>query len=755
MLTHNLGFPRIGRKRELKKALEAYWQGEISQQQLLQTGSTLRQQNWQLQADAGIDLVPVGDFAWYDHVLATSLLLGVVPERHRSDTDTVDLNTLFRIARGRAAKGKPAAASDMTKWFNTNYHYIVPEFAEDQAFVLTDDFWFEQIAQAQQAGVNAKPVLLGPLSYLYLGKSVTGQHKLALLPQLLQAYQHIFDKLNTMGISWLQIDEPILVLELDESWCQALAAGYRQLQKGQLKLLLASYFGEINHQLPLLASLPLDGLHLDLVADSSDIAALDQALPPHWVLSAGVINGRNVWRSDLTALYRQLAPVYQQRADKLWLAPSCSLLHCPVDLELETALDSECRSWFAFAKQKCQELALLKQALQTNDLSQIEQYSLPVKARAQSARVNNPVVQHAVTKLKTTTTDRREPFAVRQQAQRAHFKLPLLPTTTIGSFPQTADIRQCRLAVKTGKIDKTRYQQLIQQHIQLAIAEQEQIGLDVLVHGEAERNDMVEYFGELLDGFVFSQFGWVQSYGSRCVKPPIIIGDISRPQPMTVEWSRYAQSLTSKPVKGMLTGPVTILGWSFPRDDISRQDIALQLSLALAAEVQDLQAAGIDIIQIDEPAFREGLPLKHSQWQPYLDWAVAAFKLCCHNVRASTQIHTHMCYSEFNDIIEAIAALDADVITIETSRSNMELLSAFEHFAYPNEIGPGVYDIHSPNVPTVSWIKQLVEQAATKIPAERLWVNPDCGLKTRGWNETRSALVNMVKACKQLRSELL
>lgn len=755
MLTHNLGFPRIGRKRELKKALEAYWQGGISQQQLVDTGRQLRQQSWQMQADAGIDLVPVGDFAWYDHVLTTSLMLGVIPERHRSDTNSVDIDTLFRIARGRGAKGKPAAASDMTKWFNTNYHYIVPEFAENQHFELTDNFWFEQISEALQAGVKIKPVLLGPLSYLYLGKSVTGQNKLALLPQLLQAYQQIFDKLNKLSVDWLQIDEPILVLELDDDWLRALANAYQQLNKGHLKLLLATYFGDVNHQLEQLAGLPLDGLHVDLHADNSDITVLHEAIPNDWVFSAGIINGRNVWRSDLTALYQTLQGIYQQRGDKLWLAPSCSLLHCPVDLELESGLDRECLSWFAFARQKCQELALLKHALRTSDVTAIKLYSQPVQARTQSSRVNNPAVQRAAAKWKTLSTERKEPFVLRQQIQLNHFKLPLLPTTTIGSFPQTAEIRQCRLAVKTGKIDAGQYREQIKQHIQLAIAEQEQIGLDVLVHGEAERNDMVEYFGELLEGIVFSQYGWVQSYGSRCVKPPIIIGDISRPKPMTIEWSRYAQSLTDKPVKGMLTGPVTILGWSFPREDIDRSEIALQLSIALAEEVQDLQAAGIDIIQIDEPAFREGLPLKRSQWPDYLAWAVAAFKRCCSEVRPTTQIHTHMCYSEFNDIIKAIASLDADVITIETSRSNMELLNAFEHFAYPNQIGPGVYDIHSPNVPTVSWISQLIKRAATKIPAERLWVNPDCGLKTRGWNETRPALVNMVKACKALREEVL
>jgi 5-methyltetrahydropteroyltriglutamate--homocysteine methyltransferase len=755
MQTHNLGFPRIGRKRELKHALEAYWQGTIDQSQLLQSGASLRQQNWQLQQTAGIDLVPVGDFAWYDHVLATSLLLGVVPERHRNHDNSIDLDTLFRIARGRAPNGKPAAASDMTKWFNTNYHYIVPEFSAGQTFALSDPFWFEQIEQAIAAGVNAKPVLLGPLTYLYLGKTNDGSDKLALLPQLLAVYQHILQRLNQLGINWLQLDEPILALELEQPWIQALQYSYQQLDKGDVKLLLASYFGDINQYLPVLSDLPLDGLHVDLLAEPCQLATLQTRVPAHWVLSAGIINGRNIWRTDLLAAYQTLVPVFQARGNLLWLAPSCSLLHCPVDLELETQLDAQSHSWFAFAKQKCEELALLKQALLTGEIDAITEYSSSIHARRHSNRVHNSAVQQAVARLKRSTPQRALPYAQRCKVQQQQLKLPLLPTTTIGSFPQTSDIRQIRLALKTGKIDQASYQQQIEQHIQLAILEQEQIGLDVLVHGEAERNDMVEYFGELLQGFVFTQFGWVQSYGSRCVKPPIIVGDISRPEPMTVCWSRYAQSLTEKPVKGMLTGPVTLLAWSFPRDDISRQDIALQLSLALAAEVRDLEAAGIAIIQIDEPAFREGLPLKQSQWQHYLDWAVAAFKYSCCDVKNSTQIHTHMCYSEFNDIIAAIAALDADVITIETSRSNMELLNVFEHFAYPNEIGPGVYDIHSPNVPSVSWIKQLLGKAAEKIPPQRLWVNPDCGLKTRGWNETRTALTNMVKACKELRSEWL
>ena len=721
----------------------------------MQAGKTLRAEHWQLQQQAGIDLLPVGDFAWYDHVLATSLLFGVVPERHQNDDGSIDLDTLFRVARGRSVKGKPAAASDMTKWFNTNYHYIVPEFSTEQQFTLSDDFWFEQIIEAKQAGINAKPVLLGPITYLYLGKSVAGTDKLNLLPQLIVAYQQILQRLNELNIDWLQLDEPILALELEPQWLDALLTTYQQLNKGQIKLLLATYFGDVSQYLPYLTQLPLDGIHLDIVAENTSLEHAHRLVPEHWVLSAGVVNGRNIWRTDLLQTYQALLPIYQLRGDKLWLAPSCSLLHCPVDLDLETQLDTEVKSWLAFAKQKCQELALLKAALVNTNLSEISQYSASLAGRKLSTRVNNSNVQQAVAALRAKSADRKQPFITRSRAQQQHLALPLLPTTTIGSFPQTADIRKLRLDLKQGRLDTSRYQQRIAEQIQLAIAEQEHIGLDVLVHGEAERNDMVEYFGEQLQGFVFTQFGWVQSYGSRCVKPPIIVGDISRPQPMTVEWARYAQSLTRKPVKGMLTGPITILGWSFAREDLSREDIALQLSLALADEVRDLEAAGISIIQIDEPAFREGLPLKQSQWQQYLDWAVAAFKYSCCDSNSTTQIHTHMCYSEFNDIIAAIAAMDADVITIETSRSNMELLNAFENFAYPNEIGPGVYDIHSPNVPSVSWMKQLIVKASAKIPLKRLWINPDCGLKTRGWDETRTALSNMVKAAKELRAELL
>lgn len=752
--THSLGFPRIGNKRQLKRALEQYWQGDITQAELEQTGKKLRAEHWRLQQQAGVDLVPVGDFAFYDHILNTSLLFGVVPKRHQSADGQIDFDCQFRIGRGRAPTGPAAAASDMTKWFNTNYHYMVPEFDAHQQFQLTDLRLFQQIDEAKALGLDFKLVLPGPVTYLHCGKVAEGVDKLSLLPALLKGYQQLLDALNEAGVNWVQLDEPVLALELSQAWKNAIQTSYRSLQKGALKLLLASYFGDISAYLPQLVKLPLDGIHLDLTAEPSDLAAADLLIPPNFVLSAGIINGRNIWRADLTKAYQQLKPLFERRGDKLWLGTSCSLLHCPVDLTLEQQLQPQVKSWFAFARQKCEELKLLQQALQSGDTDAITSYSLPLTERQKSSLAHNPAVQQACERAKAETADRAWPFAKRIKLQQQQLQLPLLPTTTIGSFPQSSDIRKLRLDLKAGRISELQYQQQIEQQIAKAITLQEQLGLDVLVHGEAERNDMVEYFGEQLQGYVFSQFGWVQSYGSRCVKPPIIIGDISRSQDMTVSWTSYAQSLTDKPVKGMLTGPVTMLAWSFPREDLSRADIALQLSLALADEVKALEQAGIQIIQIDEPAFREGLPLKQSQWQQYLDWAVDAFKRCSSKVQHSTQIHTHMCYSEFNDIIAAIAAMDADVITIETSRSNMELLGAFEDFAYPNQIGPGVYDIHSPNEPDLAWIKQLIYKAAGKLPLQQLWVNPDCGLKTRSWPEAEAALAKMVQACRELRQEL-
>ncbi|ENZ3708319.1 5-methyltetrahydropteroyltriglutamate--homocysteine S-methyltransferase [Serratia marcescens] len=754
ILNHTLGFPRVGLRRELKKAQESYWAGNSTQEELLAVGRELRARHWQQQQQAGVDLVPVGDFAWYDHVLTTSLLLGNVPARHQNEDGTIDLDTLFRIGRGRAPTGEPAAAAEMTKWFNTNYHYMVPEFQQGQQFKLGWTQLLDEVDEALALGHRIKPVLLGPVTYLWLGK-VKGEpfDRLSLLKDILPVYQQVLAELAKRGVEWVQIDEPALVLELPQAWLDAFKPAYDALQ-GQVKLLLTTYFDSVGHNLDTVRTLPVQGLHVDLVAGHDDIAALSAALPQDWLLSLGVINGRNVWRADLSRWFERLQPLVGSRP--LWIGSSCSLLHSPIDLSVESRLDEEVKSWFAFALQKCAELALLSSALNAPDATkraELDAYSAPIRARRQSSRVHNPQVERRLAAITAQDSERHSAYAERARAQRERFNLPAWPTTTIGSFPQTTEIRGLRLDFKQGRLDGNNYRTSIGEHIKQAIVEQERLGLDVLVHGEAERNDMVEYFGENLDGFVFTQNGWVQSYGSRCVKPPVIIGDVSRPEAITVEWAKFAQSLTDKPVKGMLTGPVTILCWSFPREDVTREVIAKQIALALRDEVEDLEKAGIGIIQIDEPALREGLPLRQSDWAAYLNWAVDAFKLNAAVARDDTQIHTHMCYCEFNDIMDSIAALDADVITIETSRSDMDLLEAFKEFEYPNEIGPGVYDIHSPNVPSVEWIEALLRKAAQNIPAERLWVNPDCGLKTRGWPETRQSLANMVLAAQRLREQ--
>lgn len=751
--THILGYPRVGSQRELKFAQEKYWQGDIDQTELKEVGSLLRHRHWGDQSGAGLDFVSVGDFAWYDHVLGTSMLLGHLPKRHHKGFP--DLDTLFRVARGKAPTGCSCAAADMTKWFNTNYHYLVPEFSADDEFTVSWQQLFEEVAEAKQAGHAVKPVLLGPVSYLWLGKEKeAGFDRLSLLPRLLTAYQQILSKLAKLGVEWVQIDEPVLALELPAAWAESFNLAYQVLH-GSPKLLLTTYFDNITHHLDNITKLKIDGLHVDLSAAPAQLDEIVDALPENWVLSAGVINGRNVWRADLSALLARLQPVKAALGDRLWLGSSCSLLHSPIDLDLETDLDPEVRQWLSFAKQKCREITLLAQALDGSVVAQeeCERYSAPIKARAASERVNNPQVRQRSAAITDALAERKLPYAERARLQRQSLGLPLLPTTTIGSFPQTGEIRTQRRDYKAGRLSEQDYTQAIQGHIADAIARQEKLDLDVLVHGEAERNDMVEYFAELLEGFAVTRFGWVQSYGSRCVKPAVIVSDIYRSEAMTVGWTTYAQSLTKKPVKGMLTGPVTILGWTFPREDLSREDIANQIALALRDEVADLQANGIKVIQIDEPAIREGLPLKASQWQTYLNWAVKAFRISAASAEPETQIHTHMCYSEFNDIIKSVAALDADVITIETSRSDMELLKAFEEFAYPNEIGPGVYDIHSPNIPDVAQIVLLAEKAEQLIPAERLWINPDCGLKTRNWAETEAALGNMVAAAKQLREQ--
>ncbi|BBG61114.1 5-methyltetrahydropteroyltriglutamate--homocysteine S-methyltransferase [Providencia rustigianii] len=754
VINHILGFPRVGLKRELKRAQEDYWAGKIDQRALLETGYQLRARHWEQQKNAGVELLPVGDFAWYDQVLTTSLLLGNVPPRHQNEDGSIDLDTLFRVARGRAPTGTPAAAGEMTKWFNTNYHYIVPEFQQGQTFSLSWTQLFDEVDEALALGHKVKPVLIGPMTYLWLGK-VKGPafERLSLLNELLPVYQEILSRLAQKGVEWVQIDEPALVLDLPIEWQQAYLQAYQALS-GKTKLLLTTYFDGISHHLDVIKQLPVQGLHVDVVAGKDDIEKLHQALPADWVLSLGLINGRNVWKGDLGEKFQRVKPLLGLR--ELWIGSSCSLLHSPIDLNGETRLDAEVKSWFAFALQKCEELALLTKVLNqptADNIAKLEAYSTPIRARKTSSRVNNLTVAQRLAAIQQNDVERASAYESRAERQRQRFNLPLLPTTTIGSFPQTSEIRTLRLDFKKGNVDKLSYRTNISEHIKQAIKEQEILDIDVLVHGEAERNDMVEYFGEHFDGYIFTQNGWVQSYGSRCVKPPVIIGDISRPEAITVEWAKYAQSLTEKPVKGMLTGPVTILCWSFPREDVSRETIAKQIALALRDEVDDLQKAGIGIIQIDEPALREGLPLRRDEWAEYLTWAVDAFKLSAAIAEDDTQIHTHMCYCEFNDIMDSIAALDADVITIETSRSDMDLLDAFEHFDYPNEIGPGVYDIHSPNVPNVEWIVALLRKAAKRVPVERLWVNPDCGLKTRGWEETRQALANMVEAAKKLRNE--
>jgi len=757
MTTHSLGFPRIGAKRESKQAVESYWKGQLSQADLLATGKRLRAGHWAIQANASLNYLPVGDFSWYDHVLDLSVTLGVIPERFVQHNDTVDLDTMFRMARGRAPSGQDAAACEMTKWFDTNYHYIVPEFSSEQTFKLSSQKYFDEVNEAKQLGHKVKPVLLGPLSYLWLGKcKEQGFDKLSLLNKLLPIYQEILQKFKDQGVEWVQIDEPILVLDLPDTWKSAFGSAYSSLHSTGIQVLLATYFGRLQDNIDLACKLPVNGLHIDLVRVPEQLALVLNALPDDKILSAGIINGRNIWRTDLRKAIEFLQPAKKQLGQRLWISSSCSLLHSPVDLDSEQKLDAELKSWLAFAAQKVREIAVIDQALSGGMAaveSSIAASDRAVSSRQQSHRIHQKAVQERLAQLTDKDAQRQNPYDVRAKAQKQVLNLPLFPTTTIGSFPQTENIRHARHEFKVGIIDLNTYKSRMQAEISHAITKQEGYGLDVLVHGEAERNDMVEYFGELLDGFAFTEYGWVQSYGSRCVKPPVIYGDISRPRPMTVEWSQFAQSKTKHWMKGMLTGPVTILSWSFVRDDQPRATTALQIALALRDEVCDLEKAGIKIIQIDEPAFRECLPLHRNDWDNYLAWAVKAFRVTASGVNDSTQIHTHMCYSEFNDIIKSIAELDADVITIESSRSQMELLEAFDHFEYPNEIGPGVYDIHSPIVPSMQSMLALMEKAVTLIPAERLWVNPDCGLKTRDWPEVDDALRYMVDTAKQLRKK--
>ena len=752
---HLNGYPRVGAKRELKFAVEAFWKGVKSETEVREVAAEIRRVNWATQKAAGADLLPVGDFSFYDHVLDLICAVGAIPKRFGFDADNLTLPQYFELARGNATQ----FAMEMTKWFDTNYHYIVPEWYADTEFSTHSGSLIAQIKEAKAQGHDIKPTLVGPLTLLWLGKKKEefGCRIKTLLPKLLPVYAQLLRELAAEGVDWIQIDEPILAVDAGDAWTNAFADVYKELANTGVRIIIGTYFASVAEHVKLLSSLPVHGVHIDCVRAPEQLAVFAEQFPTSKVLSVGLVDGRNVWRANLNKIIDTLEPVKAKFQNNLWIAPSCSLLHSPQDLAVEEKLDAEIKSWMAFAAQKLVELGNIKQALEHGKNSiqaALEASDAAAADRATNKKVHNDAVKARLANLPKGADQRKSPFAERIKAQQAWMNLPILPTTTIGSFPQTTEIRQARAAFKKGELSAADYEAAMKKEIAYCVEVQEKLQLDVPVHGEAERNDMVEYFGEQLAGYCFSQFGWVQSYGSRCVKPPIIFGDVSRPNPMTVFWSSYAQSLTKRPMKGMLTGPVTMFKWSFVRDDIPLSEVAKQIALALNDEVLDLEKAGIKVIQIDEPAIREAMPLKKAQWDEYLAWACEAFRLSSTGAEDSTQIHTHMCYSEFNDILPAIASMDADVITIETSRSDMDLLTAFGEFKYPNDIGPGVYDIHSPRVPTAAEIEHLLRKAMDVVPVERLWVNPDCGLKTRGWQETIEQLEVMMEVTHKLRKEL-
>lgn len=769
MLTQNLGYPRIGSRRELKKVCENYWAGKTGLKNVLTVGKYIREENWLLQKEAGIDLIPSNDFSFYDQVLDHSFMFGAIPKRYHEvikQKGNTELDLYFAMARGYQKEGLDIVAMEMTKWFDTNYHYIVPEFYKDQQFKLFSTKVIDEFYEAKQLGIVSKPVLLGPVSYLLLGKEKeAGFDRIDLIKNLLSVYFDILNKLKALGVEWVQFDEPFLALDLTEKQQQVFKDTYARLRKEFpfLKMVLATYFERLGDNTALTTALPVDVLHIDLVRAPQQLDDVIAHLPKKTILSLGVVDGRNIWKNDFINSLSIIKKAKDELgADRVWIAPSCSLIHSPCDLQNETneeVLTAEIKQWLAFARQKIGEVVLLSR-LSEDVVSEGSLHQLAKNREANEARRISPLIHDEIVKRRVSTiaendAQRTSTFADRKKQQQLLLDLPLFATTTIGSFPQTGEVRSWRTQLKKGAITEGEYNKLIANETEKAIRWQEEIDLDVLVHGEFERNDMVEYFGEQLAGFTFTQNGWVQSYGSRCVKPPVIYGDVSRPEAMTVKWSAYAQSLTSKWMKGMLTGPVTILQWSFVRNDQPRSETCTQIALAIRDEVCDLESAGIKIIQIDEPAIREGLPLRRDDRANYLDWAVKAFRISASGVQDSTQIHTHMCYSEFNDIIKNIADMDADVITIETSRSQMELLDVFADFKYPNEIGPGVYDIHSPRVPNREEMIHLLKRAQAVIPDAQLWVNPDCGLKTRGWDETKKALIEMVEAAKAIRESVI
>ena len=766
VLATNLGYPRIGSNRELKKAVEQFWGGKIDETSLLQQAAELRKRHWQLQASLGLQHIPSNDFSLYDQVLDTAVLVGAVPERYHWDGGAVDLGTYFAMARGRQGSqdsGEVVAAMEMTKWFDTNYHYLVPEFAESQSFRLSSSKPFDEFAEAKALGIQTRPVLLGPISFLLLGKTHRSDlSALPLLEQLLPVYEQILGRLAQAGAEWVQIDEPCLVLDLEPETLALYQQTYARLSavSPALHILLATYFGAPGAALSTVLNLPVAGVHLDLVRAPEQLEQALAEAPASLVLSLGVVDGRNIWRTEFERALEMLERAIQVvGSERVFVAPSCSLLHVPTDLELETGLNAEYKQWLAFANQKLEELVLLARASNQGRTAIAEELDANRRAfdqRRHSTSIHSSAVAQRMQEFSGRATRRPAPFSERRKSQQDHLKLPLLPTTTIGSFPQTPEVRAARAAAaKRGEEGRADYENFLREEITRTIRFQEEIGLDVLVHGESERSDMVEYFGEQLQGFLFTRHGWVQSYGSRCVRPPVIVGDIIRNAPMTVRWSQFAQSVSTHPVKGMLTGPVTILQWSFVRDDQPRSETCMQLALALHDEVLDLEAAGISVIQIDEPAFREGLPLRHADWQQYIDWAVNCFRLTACDVQDATQIHTHMCYAEFDDILDAISDMDADVISLEASRSQLELLNSFTNYRYPNAIGPGVYDIHSPRIPSSQECEDILYTALRVLPADQVWVNPDCGLKTRKWEEVRPALINMVEAAHTVRDSLL
>ena len=763
--TATLGFPRIGANRELKKAVESYWKKTSSLADLQKTASEIRANNWQAQKNAQISFIPANDFSFYDQVLDNIALFGAIPQRFIDSfkfnfSNNVDLDLLFAMGRGAQRDGIDVTAMEMTKWFDTNYHYLVAEFTKNQQFKLTSNKIFEEFLEAKKLNIETRPVILGPITFLLLGKTTDGSDKLDLLDNLLKVYEQLFAKLQEIGVKDLQIDEPFLATDLSVEAVQAYLKAYPQIKKfaGKIKLHLTTYFEELAENSQLAFDLETDSIHVDLVRGEEQLDKILPLIKPHQSLSMGVVDGRNIWINDFEKSIAMVNKAISKLGkERIIIGSSCQLLHVPVDLNSEKILDNELKSWLAFATQKLDEIAIIAKACDNEEAlvkDKIEANLKANQARKTSNRIHDKAVKQRIANIEEKQTNRKSDFNLRKKIQKNYIDLPILPTTTIGSFPQTKEVRKARGDFKAKTISLQDYEKFIKEETARTVKFQEEIGIDVLVHGEFERNDMVEYFGEQLQGFCFTQNGWVQSYGSRCVKPPVIFGDVARPKPMTVEWAKYAQSLTNKIMKGMLTGPITILQWSFVRNDQPRKDTALQIAFAIRDEVCDLENAGIKIIQIDEAALREGLPIRKNKWQDYLNWAVKAFRITASGVEDRTQIHTHMCYSEFNDIIEAIAKMDADVISIETSRSKMELLNAFVNFKYPNEIGPGVYDIHSPRVPSQIEMENLLKKALDVLDAEQIWVNPDCGLKTRDWPETKLALQSMVEATKSVRSQI-